>query len=221
MIDPKKVFVYTAIFNSAVTERFFENLNPHVNYILFSNKIINTNWDLRVVKQSQDTWRREARYYKTLSHVIFPEADYTIWLDAQFHLAKDPVTILEEYLATNEISTFRHRHRQCLYQEAKICISKKYDKQIIIESQIKDYKQEGYPEKNGLCETGVMLRKHTSAIKELNELWWHEVKNKSVRDQISFNYSLYKKNLFYYPIPAQSFKKSRDFVFEQGLKFKR
>jgi predicted neuraminidase len=44
-------------------------------------------------------------------------------------------------------------------------------------------------------EASVILRRHCTAVKHFNELWWHEVHTGSRRDQLSFNYAARKANL--------------------------
>jgi hypothetical protein len=47
----------------------------------------------------------------------------------------------------------------------------------------------------------VILRRHTDAIRHLNEAWWNEIVRGSRRDQLSFNYVAWKLGLRYATFP--------------------
>jgi hypothetical protein len=59
--------------------------------------------------------------------------------------------------------------------------------------QVNKYKEEGFPKNFGLVQSGIIFRKHndTSCIK-LMEAWWKELEVESHRDQLSFNYAVWK-----------------------------
>lgn len=63
------------------------------------------------------------------------------------------------------------------------------------------YRAEGLPEDAGLIEAPVILRRHTDAIRRLNESWWGEIVRASRRDQLSFNYVAWKLGLRYGTFP--------------------
>ena len=70
------------------------------------------------------------------------------------------------------------------------------DNPELIEKQMKKYAGEGYPPKNGLIVSGVMMRRHNEDdVKKTMEKWWEELKYGSKRDQLSFDYSVYKTKL--------------------------
>ena len=58
---------------------------------------------------------------------------------------------------------------------------------------MKRYREEGFPENYGLLQSNIMLRRHNDeACIKLMEKWFDELKNGSHRDQLSFNYALWK-----------------------------
>ena len=69
----------------------------------------------------------------------------------------------------------------------------KKDKKENVDPQIERYKREGFPKDYGLLQSNILIRKHNNedCIK-LMEDWFNEVKNGSHRDQLSFNYALWK-----------------------------
>ena len=74
-----------------------------------------------------------------------------------------------------------------------MCVKLKKDTKENIDKQLNVYRKEGFPEHYGLPQTCILLRYHNeeSCIK-LMETWWEQVKDYSHRDQLSFNYALWK-----------------------------
>ena len=59
-----------------------------------------------------------------------------------------------------------------------------------------NYVKENFPHKLGLVESNVMIRKHNKNESiELMEKWWNEINKYSHRDQLSFNYLLWKTGI--------------------------
>ena len=68
-------------------------------------------------------------------------------------------------------------------------------KKVDIESQIKNYKNKGFPKNYGLFENNVLVRKHNDLVCiRIMESWWEEFCKYSQRDQLSFVYCLWKNN---------------------------
>ena len=120
--------------------------------------------------------------------------DASIWIDASFQVVGDIMKFVSQYdLEKTPLYTRVHPHRNCIYEEAKACISLKKDQKKVIEEQVKRYQAEGYPEKVGLAETGILLRNHTDRrCQLLGNLWASEILRGSCRDQLSFNYACWK-----------------------------
>ena len=90
------------------------------------------------------------------------------------------------------------------------------DKSEAISKQIGLLRKENYPENHGLFETNIIFRKHKDAmIIKLMKDWWDMICNFSYRDQLSFNYVLWKNNqicLQLFPINARLMD---DFAFKR------
>ena len=152
---------------------------------------------------------RQSRKYKALPHIYFPDADIWIWTDASFGWNQDPVQTIP-YLKLNDIATFKYPdiygYRDCIYQEAKACISRGKDDEKVIVSQMDKYKKRGYKQHMGLVETTILVRRNTPQVKEFNNLWWEEIKNGSRRDQLSFNYVIWALKMKYSLLPGYRLK---------------
>ena len=95
--------------------------------------------------------------------------------------------------------------RNCIYEEydAIMKLGQKNggnykDSPEIMYNQIKRYLNEGYPKNNGLATNPIILRNHNdSEVIKLMEDWWIEIKYGSRRDQLSFDYVVWKNNFKY------------------------
>jgi hypothetical protein len=81
------------------------------------------------------------------------------------------------------------------------CLSAGLDDAAVILAQIGRYKNDGYPLKHGLAECNVLVRRHSDArVSSAMRKWWTEIESGSRRDQISFNYVLWRAGLSYHEL---------------------
>src|SRR5690606_11150176 len=95
----------------------------------------------------------------------------------------------------HDIAVFKHPQRDCLYDEATVCALRRLDDPETIIEQVKTYEDRGFSKHKGLCECGIILRRHTPRVERFNEVWWSEYSRHSRRDQISFMYAADKVGL--------------------------
>jgi len=102
---------------------------------------------------------------------------------------------LNDLIDDELIKNVKHTHRSCIYEEAVACIQMRKDSSEIINSQMMRYGKEGYPPVNGLIAGRVIIRHHNNKkIISIMEDWWNEILNGSRRDQLSFNYVMWKND---------------------------
>jgi len=147
-------------------------------------------WQIRHVERKwkgSNNDRKEAKYYKLHSHLLLPEYEATLWLDTRLCLRglRKGFKNLKKDLALR-----RHPSRGCLYQEAAVCTKGGKDHPVRIAKQVGKYVEAGIKQKAGLWMGGIIFRKNTPAIAAFNELWWQEILDHSIRDQISLPYVL-------------------------------
>ncbi len=135
---------------------------------------------------------RTSRKPKILSHAFFPDADVTLYIDANMQIVCDINKILALMPGGVDIANLKHPTRCDVMTESEVIIRKNKDDATVVNSQIKQYIKDGYPVKDQLACNAIILRKHTDKVKELNELWWQEICNGSKRDQLSFPYAVWK-----------------------------
>lgn len=205
-----ELVVYTAIFGNS--DRLWSAETGGVPHIAFvdSKKVeyglkgevakVKT-WQQVVVEPGWDN-RRSARHFKTLPQYYMPDYAAWIWVDCNVRLKITPQKALEDYLHT-DFATFQHPDRNCLYVEADFCAKAKKDTPSMLGKQIERYRKEGMPERWGLAETRIVMRRNTESIRALNVAWWEEIEANSVRDQVSLPYVCWKRGTKWEVIPGR------------------
>jgi hypothetical protein len=148
----------------------------------------NTTWECRTVTDLFRSPRRNARMHKILAHQ-FVFSEISIWMDSNVALKVPAQQLVDEYLQSADLAVFRHRTRNCTYDEAQRCRLLQLDTDEIIAHQVHHYKSTGLPGGLGLPETTVVIRRNSEQVRRFNNAWWSEICRHSVRDQISFMYA--------------------------------
>lgn len=136
--------------------------------------------------------RRNAKPYKILSSIMFPEYDYIIWEDGNHQLKMDPKKIIEEYGDDADLLLFKHPDRKCVYSEIQACAGWGLDDPQTLQRQHQFYKTVGMPDNWGLFEMSTFIRKNTFAVKQFDLMWWEQICKFSSRDQISLPFVLWR-----------------------------
>lgn len=200
----KKV-IYTCI-----TGKYDTLIEPDVitegfDYICFTdNKELKSgSWEIRLLEGDNELSNvKKQRHIKICPHEFLKEYDLSIWVDGNVRVKGDMNKYIDAYCSTNlDVYIPYHPCRDCIYEEMKTCQSINKDTIENMQPQIDRYKSEEYPKHYGLVQSNIIIRRHnrTGCIKLMND-WWNEVKNGSHRDQLSFNYALWKnpKSKFQY-----------------------
>lgn len=154
------------------------------DYISFSDER-NALWDVKKPYDKFRDDRRNSRIQKIMPH-LFIDTEYSIYLDGNIDLLVPPQKLIDEWLKDKDIAVFRHVGRDCIYEEAQACIGLNKGSVKEIGEQVSAMAKNDYPKHAGLSECGVIVRRHTPRINELNERWWIQYERYSERDQLSF-----------------------------------
>lgn len=199
-----KILIYTCITGGYDTPTDNFPKKPGYDYILISDQYIKTHsWKCLIPKfENMDHLdnTKKQRYIKTHPHKLFIDKyDIVIWIDANTTINET----LYEYIEKNfsyPITFKNHPFRQCIYDEIHEVDVLGKDSQEICNKLYGRYKDEGYPEKNGLYETNVIIsHPQDKTVQTIFNKWWYEIENNSKRDQLSLNYILWKNNLQDFP----------------------
>ena len=215
----KKV-IYTAIFGDDQYLHDPDIIPEGFDFICFTN---NENYKSDIWKTIKVTPLYEHngmnnRKYKVLPHRYLSNYDFSIYADGDLKIIGYLGKLHETY--KNSLSSaFDHslcginvtgnmNTRNCIYDEANFIkkmgeIHGHYKDNIdVIFKQMNEYIAEGYPSKNGLTRTSLLLRYHNDPhIIKVMESWWNSLKYGSKRDQLSFPYVVWKHKLKHTLIP--------------------
>ena len=201
------IVIYTAIFGG------YEGLLPQrqlpgVDYICFSDRPVRAKpWTVHRVVKPYDDPTRCARNFKILPHRYLASYDCSIWIDGNYLVVGDITTLIADTLENCNMAYFDHKAsmgdaRDCVYDEYAAILQlgnesgKFKDDPEVMRRQIERYRKEGYPARNGLIFSSVLIRRHAAddVIATMNR-WWSELSQGSKRDQLSFNYAAWRESL--------------------------
>ncbi|CAA0819961.1 Protein of unknown function (DUF616 [Striga hermonthica] len=159
-------------------------------------------WRLIPLKnQPYDEPRRNGKVPKILTHRLFPQAEYSIWIDGKMQLIVDPLLLLERYLwrEKNTFAIAQHKHHKSIYEEADSNKRRKRYARPLIDLHMKIYRYEGLEAWNqygntlsDVPEGAIIIREHTALNNLFSCLWFNEVHLFTPRDQLSFGYVVYR-----------------------------
>ncbi|KAL2654109.1 hypothetical protein R1flu_022237 [Riccia fluitans] len=162
-------------------------------------------WRIVLIKNMPYTDnRRTGKVPKFLTHRLFPNARYSVWLDSKLRLQSDPLLILEYFLwrGHHEYAISNHYDRHCVWEEVEQ--NKKLNKynHSVIDEQFAFYKADGLTRFNAsdpnkllashVPEGSFIVRAHTPISNLFSCLWFNEVDRFTSRDQLSFAYTYMK-----------------------------
>lgn len=147
-------------------------------------------WTIKYVSDKKLSDEKLARKVKMKYWEFLKGYDINIWIDANIQIKHN----LNAFMAGKNDSFYimNHPDRITALDEVNFCVNRDKDKSNILHKQMQDYIADGFPDKDGLCASGLIIRRHNVSIMNLMIEWFNQVKKYSHRDQISFNYSAWK-----------------------------
>lgn len=196
----KKIVVYSCIVGNYDSVKDPIYFNDNVEYILFSDKDIKSNfWKVRKIPSKVLKLKNKTlinRYIKLHPFEFFKDYDYSIYIDGNIKTLTDISGFVNCINKKTGIAMFKHHSRKCIYIEEKACILQNKGNKDKIIKQIEKYKLEKFPANFGLLEGTIIVSdlKNENA-KNLLIDWWKEFNDsESLRDQLSLPYVLWKNN---------------------------
>ncbi|GAA4267996.1 glycosyltransferase domain-containing protein [Hyunsoonleella aestuarii] len=194
-----KIAIYTAVFGGKdqVREPLRYKEDDNIDYFLISDdqELKSDSYKIIYKKPIYDDITKNARYYKIIGLDEFKSYDFIIWHDANLQIAQDKILNVLKFVENKGIAFFKHSQRDCVYDEAIKCIQLEKDYPFKILKQVLGYYVKGIKCKAGLYDTSIVVKNNKLLSHEFVNLWWHEIKHKSRRDQLSLPYALKKFNI--------------------------
>lgn len=198
--------------------------NKEFDYVLFTDnkKLLKQNtflfWQIKPLQFSELDSVRNARWHKMHPFKLFPKHQYTVWIDSNVQiLGNATYEMLHNQIKDQHLmATAIHPYRNCLYQEAQECLLTHKDNAELVIKQIDIIRKDGFPEQYGLFETNIFFcQPHHKKVIKVLEKWWWFIENYSRRDQLSFNYVLWKTNMDCYPLDDKPLRFHPEFKLHQ------
>ena len=140
------------------------------------------------------------RWCKFHPHLLFPDYQYSIYIDSNIWVFSD-LTPLTASLDSFPVAMFRHKKRNCVYEEIQACLDQNKGDRGRLEKQGDELNALGIPPYWGLLEASVIARQHQlPACVSLMEKWWDSFMYGSGRDQISLIECLWRDGIDPYAI---------------------
>jgi hypothetical protein len=182
------VVAYTAAFGPDAAPPHVQPIAPDVPLVCFTDRpdLAVRGYDVRCLELPQSTAYLRAKYVKVMAHEVFPDVEWAIWFDSSIRFKTGRLTGLVRAAGAAAVAIHPHSVRACVYDEAAVCMTGRLDEESRIAGQMSRYRAAGYPAAAGLWENGVIVRRLAeSRVVDLNQAWWREIQNGSVRDQLS------------------------------------
>ena len=194
----KKYVVYTANIGNYDNIVQPQVLHDEFDFILFTDAIKESKigvWETKNADYSHHDKTRISRWLKTHPEKLVNNYVFSIWIDSNIQIKSIDFYLraIELYQNGEVISSMWHNERDCIYDEAAVVAYDNLDSEKNILDWEHKLLKEKYPQHHGLFETNVLYRNHhDSKICQFDDLWWSAIDSFSRRDQLSFNYALWK-----------------------------
>lgn len=136
------------------------------------------------------------RYIKMHPRELFPNYDFTIYVDGKVTIISDLRTLLFKTNSYFGIAMHRHTFRDDIFEEINACVTYGKGNKKELYNQAVQYKKEGMPSNFGMLEAAVIVSdlKNKNAEKLFDEWWIEFTKSNSMRDQIALPYVIWKNH---------------------------
>lgn len=211
IFDRSRAVVYTALFGNYDKLPAIQTVDDGVEYVCFTDRDIEVEgWKTVYRDPPHKNNNLAAKYFKVHPHELFPDKDFSLFVDANTVVCGRVGAFIDRWLAQSDFAMWRHPDRDCAHDEAEAIILSSRAPMLEIVRQMAAYENAGIKRKQGLYECSFLWRKHHEpAIKDFMESWWSEINEYTNRDQTSFYFLSHGKG----PKPAvlpQALGTSRD-----------
>lgn len=194
----KKIVMYTCISGNYDKLKEVVRSDRNIDYICFTDQDIKSEtWEIRPIPEYLNFFEstKRARCIKILPHLFLDKYDISIWVDGNIQVLGETNRFLLENMNGN-FCIPKHPDRICVYEEADAVKRMKKDSVEMVDGQVSRYRELGYPEDFGMVQSNIIIRQHKEIdCVDICESWWEEVSKNSRRDQLAFNFCLWKRDL--------------------------
>ncbi len=194
-----RVAVYSCIVGKYddIKEPIVEEEN--VDYYMFTDQSIKEDsiWKKIDICEMEDLIDKSPfminRIIKMRPDVYLPHYDWTIYIDGTIQIVGGVRKTIEE-MGNCCLGLHFHNERDCIYNEGIAVINQKKADKELLDKQIREYKELGFPSHFGLYENTIIVRKRVKYVTELMGYWLREYEKYPTRDQISLPFIMWKND---------------------------
>jgi hypothetical protein len=202
----KRGIIYTAIFGDYDTLLQPVVRDRSVDYVCFTDRQIKSPgiWQVRVVDEpySGAGPSKSNRYYKINSHLLFPDADVTIYHDGNMTMKVSFESAVGWLHQSSKLLLVRPpKSSWSLADERDAVVDRRLAAPERARAQVDGYIHEGVDPKHPGVRCGLMIRRQCQELADFERIWWDEIRKHTHRDQLSFPYAAMKSGLRYQAIP--------------------
>lgn len=215
---PRKIAIITAVSKGYDTVKPPETIDPRIDYLVFTDdSSVNSMGIFEIKPFPKDCGdpARSIRYVKTHPHILFKKYEVVVWLDTAVMIVGDIYPLIEKFNTSKAvIGSGVHPLRKSIYEEYEACLRLGKGDPAIMRKQIDRYKSEEFEHDDLSENTMLMFKPGAPSVADAMGTWWEQIMRFSARDQLSFNYSLAKNNVKYFPLTKspQDIRNHPDFV---------
>ena len=144
-------------------------------------------WQLRKIPFDSPDPVVRSRCPKILPHIVLPEYEYSVYLDANIRIADAGFYRIADRLIADEITfaQVEHPDRDCVYEELRYCYLKNKINTRTAFRLHRKWTRERLPRHSGLYENNLIFRRHNiTEARALDEAWWKGFSAGIPRDQL-------------------------------------
>lgn len=172
---------------------------PEADYVCFCETPQKSEiWQQKPLPKECATKALSSRYPKINPHELFPDYEYSLWIDANINVVDS--AFFERIAALMDrgvaYAGVKHPCRDDIYDESRVVVGLMKETPSKAAGAVKFLLSEGFPRHFGLMENNIILRRHCdSEVVAFDSLWWSFLQKYTYRDQLSQSYCLWKTGL--------------------------
>lgn len=170
-----------------------------VDFVCFTDSALHRDiWRLRPVVRRLKTAQLTARWHKLNPHLLFPDYEYSLWVDGNVIPSSSELYDTLNGLVSKSVkwAGIKHPQRDDVYEEAYRIYSNGRDRFFPLARTLNFLKREGFPRHWGMMETNVLLRAHHDEdVRRCDELWCSLLMQYTGRDQMTHSYAMWKSSI--------------------------
>jgi len=192
------ICVYTCITGDYDLLHEIDNPEDGIDYYCFTNNhtIKSKTWKVIYITNDNLSDHQLSRQIKMLGHPILKKYDISLWMDASVIWDEKISLFIQNYLGEASFAAFKHSMRNNVMDEARECIRIRKDNPDNIKKAVNFLSSESFPDNVGLHEMTVFIKRHNDcSVQKAMKLWSTLNKQYSKRDQLTFDYVIWKTKL--------------------------